>query len=418
MPLMQRETNLHMFWGYYYRWINVPLVRESAMKLLIYTLAFPPQIGGQETILMLLANGLATLPTINSGASIEVTLITPVPANGATDSALPFRVVRHPGLLSLIRLFREADIVHLAGAMMIPMILGKLLGKPIVIEHHGFQPICPNGQLLFQPTQTACPGHFMAGNFDKCIRCNASLGSVRTIRMWLLTFPRRWLCQRIAVNVLPTTWLGSLLRLKRMETIVHGLPPADLVQIGTTTSKPLFAFVGRLVTTKGVRVLLEAAQQLKAKGLEFKVKIAGQGPDRYLLEDFSRQLGLQNCVDFLGYVPPKDLSEILSKASAVVMPSLAGEVFGLSAAENMSNGKLVIASDLGSLSEVIGDSGMTFPAGDSVALGHRMEEVIENPDTIRKLGRAAHERIAEGFALENMIRDHYVLYRRLLVVAS
>jgi glycosyltransferase involved in cell wall biosynthesis len=100
------------------------------------------------------------------------------------------------------------------------------------------------------------------------------------------------------------------------------------------------------------------------------------------------------------------------------MPSLAGEVFGLSAAENMSNGKLVIASDLGSLSEVIGDSGMTFPAGDSVALGHRMEEVIENPDTIRKLGRAAHERIAEGFALENMIRDHYVLYRRLLVVAS
>jgi glycogen synthase len=388
------------------------------MKLLIYTQAFPPQVGGQETILMLLANGLAILPTIDAGVSIEVTLITPVLANDATDSVLPFRVVRRPGLLSLFRLFREADIIHLAGAMMIPMILGKLLRKPVVIEHHGFQPICPNGQLLFQPTQTACPGHFMAGNFDECIRCNASLGSMRAITMWLLTFPRRWLSQHIAVNILPTRWLGSLLRLRRMETIVHGLPPADLVQISAASSKPLFAFVGRLVTTKGVRVLLEAAQRLKAKGLDFKVKIVGQGPDRDLLEGFSRQLGLQTYVEFLGYVPPKDLSEVLSKASAVVMPSLAGEVFGLSAAENMSNGKLVIASDLGSLSEVIGDSGMTFPAGDSVALGHRMEEVIANPDTIRRLGRAAHERIAGSFALETMIRDHYVLYRRLMVPAS
>ena len=388
------------------------------MKLLIYTQAFPPQVGGQETILMLLANGLATLPTIDNGASIAVTLITPVLANDATDSVLPFRVVRRPGLLSLFRLFREADIIHLAGATMMPMIIGKLLGKPIVIEHHGFQPICPNGQLLFQPTQTACPGHFMAGNFGECIRCNASLGTARTIRMWLLTFPRRWLCQQIAVNILPTAWLGSLLRLKRMETIVHGLPRTDLVQINTIPSKPLFAFVGRLVTTKGVRVLLEAAQRLKAKGLEFRVKIAGQGPDRGLLEDFSRELGLQSCVEFLGYVSPEDLPEILSNASAVVMPSLAGEVFGLAAAENMSNGRLVIASDLGSLSEVVGDSGMIFTAGDSVALGHRMEEVIANPDTIRRLGRAARERIAERFALESMIKDHYVLYRRLLVVAS
>src|SRR3984957_13497735 len=318
----------------------------------------------------------------------------------------------------MFRLFREADIIHLAGATMMPMIIGKLLGKPIVIEHHGFQPICPNGQLLFQPTQTACPGHFMAGKFAKCIRCNASLGSMRAIMMWLLTFPRRWLCQHIAVNVLPTAWLGSLLRLNRMETIVHGLPRTNLVQVSTIPSKPLFAFVGRLVTTKGVRVLLEAAQRLKAKGLEFRVKIAGQGPDRGALEDFSRELGLQSCVEFLGYVSPKDLSAVLSDASAVVMPSLAGEVFGLSAAENMSNGKLVIASDLGSLREVIGDSGMIFSAGDSVALGDRMEEVIANPDTITRLGRAAHERIAEKFALESMITDHYVLYPRLLAVAS
>jgi glycogen(starch) synthase len=385
------------------------------MKILIYTQAFAPQVGGQETIVMLLARGLASVPIAETEGPIEITVVTPTSANGMDDSALPFRVVRRPRFLEICRLFRETDIIHLAGSMIVPMILGRLLRKPVVIEHHGFQPICPNGQLLYQPTQSLCPGHFMAGRFDKCIKCNAERGKLSAVEMWFQTFPRRWLSQRVAVNVLPTKWLGSLLNLNRMETIVHGLPPSDVVQVvSARPATPTFVFVGRLVSTKGVRVLLEATEQLKAKSLAFDVKIVGQGPDRQSLENLACQLNIQEFVEFLGYVPPDPLAAILSGAAAIVMPSIAGEVFGLSAAENMLNGKLVIASNLGSLAEVVGNAGMTFPAGNSAALSDLMAAVIEDPTRAEGIGLAAQKRIVGNFSLDRMVVEHVALYRRVL----
>jgi glycosyltransferase involved in cell wall biosynthesis len=95
------------------------------------------------------------------------------------------------------------------------------------------------------------------------------------------------------------------------------------------------------------------------------------------------------------------------------MPSLAGEVFGLSAAENMARGKLVIASDIGSLSEVIGDAGMTFPAGDSKALALLMREVIQRPSIVKEFGQKARSRISRDFDWETMTSRHYRLYENI-----
>jgi glycogen(starch) synthase len=383
------------------------------VKILIYTNAFSPQVGGQETIVMLLAQGLALHETGTFDNRPEVTVVTSTSGGTMDDGAFPFRVVRRPGFLALLRLFRNTDIIHLAGAMMIPMILGLLLRKHVIVEHHGFQPICPNGQLLFKGGW--CPGHFMAGKHRECIQCNSEQGKLRSASLWLLTFPRRWLCQRVAANVLPTEWLGSLLRLRRMKTILHGLASGSHVQISKEGPPvPTFAFVGRLVSTKGVRILLEAAQQLKAKGLLFKVMIIGQGPDRQSLEDLARDLEIQSYVRFLGYVPDGKVTPMLRNISAIIMPSVAGEVFGLSAAENMLNGSLVIASDLGSLSEVVGDSGMTFPAGDSKALAALMSKIIADPNLVCEYGQRAQQRIVNDFSWDTMVREHVMLYRRVL----
>ena len=119
------------------------------------------------------------------------------------DSTLPFQVVRRPNFPALMRLVRAADVVHLAGPCFLPMLLGLLFRKQIVVEHHGFQVICPNGQLFYEPTQMPCPGHFMAGRHRQCLRCNARAGTVASLKMWLLTFARRWLAHYAAVNVTP-----------------------------------------------------------------------------------------------------------------------------------------------------------------------------------------------------------------------
>ena len=382
------------------------------MKLLIYVRDWAPSVGGVQTIVKTLADGLADWSSKHPEEVIEVTLLTPTPAGNMNDSQLPYRVVRKPGLMDLIREIRRADVVHLAGPTLLPLIIGYLLRKPTVVEHHGFQAVCPNGQLFYEPTQTPCPGYFMARQYGECLRCNSKLGKLTSVRMLMLTFLRRWLSQRVSANIVPTSWLGSLLQLSRSKTIHHGLPPREPPPPRRATSQePIFVFFGRLVSTKGVRVLIEAAGLLKAKHLEFQVRILGDGPERPELERLVKNLGVESHVRFLGYVPTERLEENLKDATAVVMPSLGGEVFGLVAAENMQMGRLVIASDIGALSEVLGDAGMMFTTGDADSLARCVETIIVDPLIADEIGQKAFGRIAQVFAAGQMVGEHLQVYQ-------
>src|SRR5438445_73341 len=103
---------------------------------------------------MLLALGLARPPAQNGGTRFEATVVTPTPAGEMDDATLPFPIVRCPGVVMLLRLIRAAHVIHVAGPCFLPMLFALLLRKPVVVEHHGYQAVCPNG-LLFYETTTA-----------------------------------------------------------------------------------------------------------------------------------------------------------------------------------------------------------------------------------------------------------------------
>src|SRR2546430_8699360 len=126
---------------------------------------------------MSLAQGLARAGTGNGSSAVRVTVVTPTPAGEMDDSALPFQVVRRPNFAALMRLVRAADVVHLAGPCLLPMLFGLLLRKQVVVEHHGFHVICPNGQLFYEPTHMPCPRHFMAGPHRPWLLRDASSGT-------------------------------------------------------------------------------------------------------------------------------------------------------------------------------------------------------------------------------------------------
>jgi glycogen(starch) synthase len=385
------------------------------MKVLIYTHSFAPRVGGVETIVKLLANGLTTLPIQCGGSQPEVTLVTATPACGIDDTALGFRLVRQPKVLDLVRLLWAADIIHLAGPALLPLFLGWLMRKRIVVEHHGFQTVCPNGQLFYEPGHSFCNGHFKAGHHMECLRCNAKLGWIASFKMWLFTFPRRRLCEMISANVTPTAWLSDVIRLPRTTRIPHGLPLRAVgEQASDPATPPTFVFLGRLVGTKGAEILISATSVLKQQGCIFRVKIIGDGPDREILQQKVSRGGLNGCVEFLGFLPDGQVEEALTGAIAVVMPSLAGEVFGLVAAENMLRGRLVIASDIGPLREVVGDAGFLFPPGDEIALMDCMRKVLEDSSRVALLRQKALERAITLFGAAQMVRRHLSLYEGLV----
>jgi glycogen(starch) synthase len=385
------------------------------MKLLFYSHFFAPSVGGVESIVLSLARGLAELRDSQGAPEFEITLVSQTPTGNWVDSAAPFRVVRQPGLLRLARLIRESDIVHVAGPALAPLVLGIFLGKPTVVEHHGFHTICPNGQLLLEPSGAPCPGHFMAGRQTECLRCNSVDSWAASYRLWLLTYVRRFLCQHAAANITPTQWLGGLLQLPRGAAIPHGLNDvAPLPRVKILSGTPVLAFVGRLVTTKGVRILFEAAGILGQKHRPFEMLIVGDGPERQSLEELARESGLSSRVRFAGRLGGEQLEVELAGATVAVVPSLGGEVFGLVVAENMLRGLPVVTSDLGALAEVLGDAGLTFRTGDAAELAAAIESLLDNPSLAARLGQAGRQRALEFCNRERMIESHAVVYRNLV----
>ena len=150
------------------------------MRVLLYAILMPVP-GGTQTIVFELATGLAEWQSNHPDCGLtEVTVVTRTRESSPQDDSLPFRLVRCPGLWTLIRLLRAADVIHLAGPAMLPLALSLALRKPVIVEDDGFQVACPNGLLFYEPEQALCPGHFMAGNYGKCLKCNrANVGSTK-----------------------------------------------------------------------------------------------------------------------------------------------------------------------------------------------------------------------------------------------
>ena len=245
------------------------------LNVLLYSYDWLPLVGGIQTVAADLAEGLCEWSSTHQDDPVSVTLITETSAGGMDDSRLRFPVIRRPGLPELIEHMRSADVIHLANPTLLPLALAFFLRKPTVVEHHGYQSICPNGLLLYGPDTSICPGHFMSGRYGKCLECNSTkMGRVSAWRNLILTFPRRWLCKRATVNVAVSNHVARRLLLPRARTIFHGI---RITNIGegwpSGADPPRIGYVGRLVSEKGIPILFEAAKKLQRSGLFFSSRI-------------------------------------------------------------------------------------------------------------------------------------------------
>lgn len=387
------------------------------MKLLIYSHFFPPSVGGVESITLSLASGLAELRLPDGQLEFEVVVVTETPLGNLDDRAFPFRVFRRPTTIQLWRLVRACDVAHLAGPALAPLILCRIARKPIVIEHHGYQAICPNGLLVHKPDGNVCPGHFMQRHYRQCAKCLAHESSPP--RNWLrllLAFPRYFLARRAEANIAVSRHSLERCGLPRSSVIYHGIedPLPNSVGSPSDGSRILFAYVGRLVSEKGIAFLLQAAGILRDEGYSFDVRLIGDGPERSNIESMIAQHSLGSHVQITGFLTSAALTEIIRSVHVVVMPSVWEETAGLAAIEQMTRGKLVIASDIGGLGEVLGDSGLKCLPGDAKALANAMRRVLQQPSIVNSLGQQARVRALDFFDKSRMMEAHARVYRQAL----
>lgn len=143
-----------------------------------------------------------------------------------------------------------------------------------------------------------------------------------------------------------------------------------------------YLMVGRIEQEKGPHIFAEAAQMTGCEAV-----FVGDGEKR---EDITRLLPSARVT---GWLPRNGVQAELSKARALVFPSLWYETDGLTAVEAAAHGIPVIVSDTSAARESVidGVTGLWFRAGDEQDLAEKMV-ALQDDDLVKRMGRAAHER--------------------------
>jgi glycosyltransferase involved in cell wall biosynthesis len=179
---------------------------------------------------------------------------------------------------------------------------------------------------------------------------------------------------------------------------------------------PYILYVGNLKPHKNVSRLLQAYAVLR-KRIRAAPELLIVGDDarfrKALLEERLR-LGIQDSTYVVPFVPEELLPQIYAAAEVLVMPSRI-EGFGLPVLEAMSCGTPVICSRAASLPEVGGDAVLYFDHSSTEELAATLQRLLESTD-LQESSRVKGLERAKGFTLEESVRKHVQVYRRLLAL--
>lgn len=176
------------------------------------------------------------------------------------------------------------------------------------------------------------------------LRTESRIGFLRRVlRHFLVKRVKNW----ISYGVSSTEYLTSIgVNPSRILTIQNCAAPSPIPdqqpRVPSSSEKPHFLCVGRLIGLKGVDALLRGLTTLQAEGLRCKLTLLGSGPEQSNLQRLASELGLDD-VHFAGECCPNDVSRIYTMADCVVFPTMK-DVWGLVVNEAILAGTPVLCS--------------------------------------------------------------------------
>jgi glycogen(starch) synthase len=332
------------------------------MKILIYSPAFLPHIGGLEIGQALLADRLTRL-----GQEVTVVTQTAAPAartgtgdggsgSGTAANGFPFRVLRRPSPAALLRAVRACDVFFQANVSLRGLWPLLLVGRPWAVSHHSWY--CrSDGRIAWQDRLKRRLLRFAAVSISVSTAMAANLGTPSF--------------------VIPNAYRDDLFRL---------LP-------GVERDRCL-VFLGRMVSDKGIDLLIAALAQLAARGLRPCLTVVGDGVERPALERQAARLGVAPQIEFLGTRTDGELVALLNRHRIMVMPSRYDEPFGVAALEGIACGCVVVGSAGGGLPEAIGPCGRVFRNGNAEDLAAVLEDLLRRPEQLASLRAGAADHLA------------------------
>jgi rhamnosyl/mannosyltransferase len=194
----------------------------------------------------------------------------------------------------------------------------------------------------------------------------------------------------------------------------RGKRVARVKEIRQAHGTPLILFVGRLVYYKGLQYLVDAMAEIP----KAKLVMIGSGPLQASLESRVQSQGLSDRVTFLPHMDTEELYSYYEACDVFVLPSTeTSEAYGLVQIEAMVCGKPVVSTEIQTGTTFVnqnGKTGLTVPPRDAHALAGAIGALLEDEELRARLGQQAAERALREFTTERMVNRIYDIYRRLL----
>jgi glycosyltransferase involved in cell wall biosynthesis len=402
-------------------------LQKSTYRVLVLTETFHPEIGGGETQTKNLCEAFAS-----DGHEVTVVTRRSSPASLRQETLSGARVVRlgpsGRGQLKkryfafsllpfLLWRWGRYDVILVSGFRVIGLsavLASLILGKPCVLKADSL-------------------GELSGRCFEEGLtRYGLSLDS--TAIRFFLKLRRKLLVQAagyiaistvvrdefIAEGVDPARvrTIPNAVNLDRFHRVDAKRKQASRRQLGLSDDALVVVYTGRLVSYKGLPLLLEVWEALHRRYDGAKLLLVGPGSlDIQNCEDelkeFVRAKSLTHCVEFTGSVA--DVPTYLQASDIFVFPT-ENEAFGLSLIEAMACGVAPISTPVGGIKDIIqdGKNGLFVPVGNKAELAAALDRLMTDRALTAELGAAAEETARRRFSLPRIKELYIELFGRLV----
>jgi len=216
-------------------------------------------------------------------------------------------------------------------------------------------------------------------------------------------------------------YLGDLMGgdTSKLHLTYNGVPlqPKTDATVSMTAPYRLLA-LGRFVGKKGYDYLLRGCRIVRDRGVEFRLTLAGDGPKARGLKKLAGQLGIDDWVEFPGFVPYDRVTELFGASDVFLMPSVvdrSGDRDGIPTVimEALMHRVPVIATDVSGISEVIENrrTGLLIPEKDANAIADAIMEMISSRDRALDLAETGRIKVKAQFDPETCHRKALTLFQ-------
>ncbi|HEY2652952.1 MAG TPA: glycosyltransferase family 4 protein [Solirubrobacteraceae bacterium] len=355
---------------------------------------FPDRLGGLNRYYRDLLEHLPEATGVVVGGDAE----TPAHVAGVSNHTRPLPLRLLAVWRAAQRAAGDGDVIdaHFALYSLLPLWLGRLRRKPVVLHFHGpwaEENLAAGDRSQLKRRARLALERAAYGRADQAVVLTSAFRQVLVERYGVAP----WI-----VNVVPPG--------VDLERFSLGSRDVARRELGVPTDAFVAVSVRRLVRRMGLEVLLEAWRDaLGDLPGGSKLMIAGDGPLESELREFTRAAGIRDSVRILGRVSDERLVSIYRAADVAVVPTLEHEGFGLVVLEAAACGTPSIVTSVGGLPEAVAglDPSLLVPPGDPTELRERLlRSVADRPDRTRT------REYAERHGWDQVAARHRAIARR------